>query len=42
MTKDRVSRIIGLIGKKADVVGQGEYARTQHGVKYTSAHDIRR
>ena len=42
MTKDRVSRIIGLIGKKADVVVQVEDARTQHRVKYASAHDIRR
>ena len=42
MTKERVSRIIGLIGKKADVVVQVEDARTQHRVKYASAHDIRR
>ena len=42
MTKDRVSRIIGLIGKKADVVVQVEDARTQHRVKYASAHEIRR
>ena len=42
MTKDRVRRIIGLIGKKADVEDQVEDARTQHRVKYASAHDIRR
>jgi hypothetical protein len=42
MTRERVSRIIGLIGKKADVVVQVEDARTQHRVKYASAHDIRR
>jgi len=42
MTKEHVSRIIGLIGKKADVVVKVEDARTQHRVKYASAHDIRR
>ena len=42
MTKDRVRRIIGLIGKKADVEDQVEDTRTQHRVKYASAHDIRR
>ncbi len=42
MTKERVSRIIGLIGKKADIVVQVEDPRTHHRVKYASAHDIRR
>lgn len=42
MTKGRVRRIIGLIGQKADVEDQVEDARTQHRVKYASAHDIRR
>ena len=42
MTKERVSRIIGLIGKKANVVVQLEDPRTHHRVKYASAHDIRR
>ena len=42
MTKERVSRIISLIGKKADVVVQVEDSRTHHRVKYASAHDIRR
>jgi hypothetical protein len=42
MTTERVSRIIGLIGKKAEVIVQVEDARTQHRVKYASAHDIRR
>jgi len=42
MTKERVSRIIGLIGKKADVVVQLEDPRTHLRIKYASAHDIRR
>jgi integrase len=42
MSKERVGRIVGLIGKKADVVVQVEDARTHHRVKYASAHDIRR
>ena len=36
-----MSRIIGLIGKKADIVVQVEDPRTHHRVKYASAHDIR-
>ena len=42
LTKERVSRVIALIGKKADVVVQLEDSRTHHRVKYASAHDIRR
>ena len=41
MTKERVSRIIGLIGKKADIVVQLEDPRTHLRIKYASAHDIR-
>jgi len=42
MTKQRVGRIIALIGKKADVVVQLEDPRTHLRIKYASAHDIRR
>ena len=42
MTKARVSRIISLIGKEAEVVVQLEDPRTHLRVKYASAHDIRR
>ncbi len=42
MTTERVSRIMGLIGKAANVVVQVEDPRTQHRIKYASAHDIRR
>lgn len=41
-TKDRVGHIIGLIGKKANVVVQLEDPRTHQRVKYASAHDVRR
>ena len=42
MSRERVSRIIAMIGRKAEVIVQVEDARTQHRVKYASAHDIRR
>lgn len=42
MTKERVSRVISLIGKKANVVVQVEDSRTHQRVKYASAHNIRR
>ena len=42
MTKERVGRIIAMIGKKADIVVQLEDPRTHQRTKYASAHDIRR
>ncbi|MEM6779583.1 MAG: site-specific integrase [Planctomycetota bacterium] len=42
MTKERVGRIIGLIGEAAGVVVRQEDERTSTRVKYASAHDIRR
>lgn len=42
MTKERVSRVISVIGKKANVIVQVEDSRTHQRVKYASAHDIRR
>lgn len=42
LTKDRVSRIIALIGKEADVVVCSADERKGRRVKYASAHDLRR
>ena len=42
LTKERVSRIISLIGQEAGIVVRQEDERTGQRVKYASAHDIRR
>ena len=42
MTKERVGRIIGLIGEEAGVIVRQEDERTDTRVKHASAHDIRR
>ena len=42
LTKERVGRIIALIGEEAGVVVRTEDERTSTRVKYASAHDIRR
>lgn len=42
LTKERVSRIISLIGKQAGIVVRQEDDRTGQRIKYASAHDIRR
>lgn len=42
LTKERVSRIIGMIGKEAQVVVQKVDESAGRRVKYASAHDIRR
>ena len=42
LTKERVSRVIALIGKKANIVVRQADERTGVRVKYASAHDIRR
>lgn len=42
LTKERVGRIIGLIGKKAGIVVRNEDERTGTRTKFASAHDIRR
>ncbi len=42
LTKERVSRVIGLIGKKADIIVEHEDERTGRPTKYASAHDLRR
>ncbi len=42
LTKERVSRVIALIGKKANIVVRQADERTGVRLKYASAHDIRR
>ena len=42
LTKERVSRVIALIGKEANIVVRQEDERTGVRLKYASAHDIRR
>ena len=42
MTKERVGRIIALIGQEAGIVVRQEDNRTDTRIKYASAHDIRR
>jgi len=42
LTKERVGRIIGLIGKKAGIVVRNEDERTGTRTKFASVHDIRR
>ena len=42
LTKERVGRVIGLIGMEADIVVQLEDSRVQRRKKFASAHDIRR
>ena len=42
MTKERVSRIIAMIGEKAGIVVRQADNRTGQRVKYASAHDLRR
>ena len=42
LTKERVSRIISLIGEEAGIVVRQEDERTGQRMKYASAHDIRR
>ena len=42
MTKERVGRVIGLIGEEAGIVVRQEDERTDTRIKYASAHDIRR
>ena len=42
MTKERVGRVIGLIGQKANVVVQEKDDELRKRLKYASAHDIRR
>ena len=42
LTKERVGRVIGLIGLEADIVVQLEDSRVQRRKKFASAHDIRR
>ena len=42
LTKERVSRVIGLIGMEAGIVVQMEDPRVQKRKKFASAHDIRR
>jgi len=42
LTKERVSRVIALIGKQANIVVRQADERTGVRVKYASAHDIRR
>jgi integrase len=42
LTKERVGRVIGLIGQKANVVVQEEDSDLRKRLKYASAHDIRR
>ncbi|MEK6257894.1 MAG: site-specific integrase [Planctomycetota bacterium] len=42
LTKERVSRVIGRIGKESGVVVRPEDERTRSRVKYASAHDLRR
>jgi len=42
LTKERVSRVIALIGKEADVVVRQADDRQGSRVKYASAHDLRR
>ncbi|QEG21025.1 Phage integrase family protein [Mariniblastus fucicola] len=42
LTKERVGRVLGLIGQKADVVVQEKDDELRKRLKYASAHDIRR
>lgn len=42
LTKERVGRVVGLIGQKANIVVQDENADLRKRLKYASAHDIRR
>lgn len=42
MAKDRVSRIIAMIGEKAGIVVRQADTRTGHRIKHASAHDLRR
>jgi len=42
LTKERVSRVIALIGKEAEVVVRQADDRQGSRVKYASAHDLRR
>jgi len=42
LTKERVGRVIGLIGMEAGIVVQLEDSRVQRRKKFASAHDIRR
>ena len=42
MAKDRVSRIIAMIGEKAGIVVRQSDTRTGHRIKHASAHDLRR
>jgi integrase len=42
LTKERVGRVIGLIGQKANVVVQEKNDDLRKRLKYASAHDIRR
>ncbi len=42
LTKERVSRVIALIGKEAKIVVRSADERTGKRVKYASAHDLRR
>lgn len=42
LTKERVSRIIAMIGEKAGIVVRQADTRTGHRVKHASAHDLRR
>ena len=42
LTKERVGRIIAMIGEEAGVIVQQEDSRTGHRQKFASAHDLRR
>jgi integrase len=42
LTKERVGRVIALIGKEADIVVQDQDVDQRKRLKYASAHDIRR
>ncbi|WP_437192703.1 hypothetical protein [Planctomicrobium sp. SH527] len=42
LTKERASRIVGMIGKEAGIVVRKADARTQTREKFASAHDLRR
>ena len=42
LTKERVGRVIGLIGKEADVIVQDPDDEQRKRLKYASAHDVRR